>query len=280
MTKKPTEVAAHPFDEAIRLAPVSDHVFEGQTHPGYANMVGPYGGVTAAQVINAVLIHPERLGEPIALTVNFAAALADGPLRVEARPARTNRSTQHWEIQMRQTAPGGEAVVATATAVTALRRQTLRVTEQAMPEVPAPHDVPRPTAKARVEWVKRYEMRPIEGGFPQSWSGQDEGSSRSRLWVRDNPPRNLDFASLTAMADVFFPRIWLRRAQLVPLGTVSMTVYFHASAQQLAECGEDHLLGQVQGQAFADGFFDHSGQLWSQSGHLLATTHQVVYFKE
>jgi acyl-coenzyme A thioesterase PaaI-like protein len=65
-------------------------------------MVGPFGGITAAQALNAVLQHPQRLGEPVSLTVNFCAALADGPFTVTARPARTNRSTQHWVIEIQQ----------------------------------------------------------------------------------------------------------------------------------------------------------------------------------
>ena len=48
-------------------------------------MIGPFGGVTAAQALNAVLQHPQRLGEPVAFTVNFATALADGPFLVQAR---------------------------------------------------------------------------------------------------------------------------------------------------------------------------------------------------
>jgi len=31
---------------------------------------------------------------------------------------------------------------------------------------------------------------------------------------------------------------------------------------------------------FHDGFFDQSGYLWSETGIMLATTHQLVYFKE
>ena len=68
-------------------------------------MVGPFGGITAAQMLQAVLQHPQRLGDPVSLTVNFAAALADGPFTVQARPARTNRSTQHWVIEMLQQRP-------------------------------------------------------------------------------------------------------------------------------------------------------------------------------
>ena len=44
--------------------------------------------------------------------------------------------------------------------------------------------------------------------------------------------------------------------------------------------GTGHLLVQAQGQGFVGGYFDHAGQLWDEAGDLLATTHQVVYYKE
>lgn len=264
------------FDDAIALQPHADGSFAGHTSPAYANMVGPFGGITAAQALNAVLQHPQRLGEPVSLTVNFCAALSDGPFTVNARPARTNRSTQHWTIEIQQR---GE-VVMIATAFTAVRRDTFAATEHAMPAVPPPTEVALPTARGKVEWINRYEMRFVEGGFPATLDGTDHGESRTRLWVRDNPPRPLDFAALAALSDVFFPRLWRRRSQFVPLGTVTMTVYFHADSAQLAATGTGYLLGQAQGQTFRKGYFDHTAQLWNEAGDLLVTTHQVVYYKE
>ena len=58
-----------------------------------------------------------------------------------------------------------------------------------------------------------------------------------------------------------------------------MTVYFHADSGQLAATGSGYLLGQAQGQAYRNGFFDQTGQLWNRQGQLLASTHQIVYFK-
>lgn len=266
----------HAFDAAIALAPQGEGDWLGHTSPAYANMIGPFGGVTAAQALNAVLQHPQRLGEPIAFTVNFAAALADGAFLAQARPARTNRSTQHWTVEIRQ----GERTVLTATAVTAVRRETWGATEMPMPEVPRPQDVPPPSRAGRVEWINRYDMRFIEGGLPPAWDGTHGRNSRTQLWVRDNPPRPLDFASLTAMADVFFPRIWRRRATMTPIGTVSMTIYFHAGQAQLQATGAGYLLGQAQAQAFRNGYFDQTAQLWNEAGELLGTTHQVVYYRE
>lgn len=266
----------HPLDVATWLEPQREGLFRGETSSHYANMVGPFGGVIAAKVLNAVLLHPARLGEPVAFTVNYAGPIADGEFAVEARPARTNRSTQHWVLTMMQ----AEQTVLTATAVTALRRETWSAAELEAPKVAPPGDLPVPRGRRPVEWIHRYDMRFISGGVPEVWDGRDHGVSRTQLWMRDDPPRALDFASLTAMADVFFPSIWRRRARLVPLGTVSMTVYFHADAAQLAATGTGYLLGQAQAQMFRKGYFDHAAQLWNESGDLLATTHQVVYYKE
>ena len=129
-------------------------------------------------------------------------------------------------------------------------------------------------------WLHRYEMRHISGGLPAPWNGQLGDHCLSQLWMRDAPARPLDFCALAALADLFFPRVWLRRAHLVPAGTVSITVYFHAGAQQLAATGDGYLLGQARAQEFRNGFFDQTGQLWDTGGTLLATTHQIAYFKE
>ncbi len=290
MTRPPAVMVHHPFDEALALTPVAGTAaehgleapahFEGRPHAAYANMVGPFGGVTAAQMLQAVLQHPHLLGEPVALTVNFAAGVADAPFRVEARPVRTNRSTQHWTVSLLQTdAQGVDSVVITATAVTAARRSTWSAVDVPMPAVPTPADTARLKAPGRVRWTGRYEMRPVAGPIPVHWDGA-ESDSLTQLWMRDDPPRPLDFLSLAAMADVFFPRVWRRRAVMTPVGTVSMTVYFHVGREELAACGEGYLLGQARSQSFFNGFFDQSAELWNEAGHLLATTHQIVYYKE
>lgn len=268
-------MSRHLFDEAVDLQAQVDGSWLGHTSAAYANMVGPFGGITTAQALTAVLRHPQRLGDPVALTVNFCAAVNDGAFVLQARPMRTNRSTQHWVIEMRQ---AGQ-VVFTGTAVTAVRRDTWSLDEEVMPACPPPHDVPLSQVVAPMEFVKRYEQRPITGGLPTTWDGRGD-CSLTRLWMRDQPPRPLDFASLSALSDIFFPRLYIRRAIYVPVGTVSLTIYFHADCEQVAQTGSGYLLGQARAQAFRNGYFDHTGQLWNEAGALLVTTHQLAYYKE
>ena len=215
-----------------------------------------------------------RLGNPVAFTVNFCAGVADGAFDIDARPARTNRSTQHWTIELTQ----NRRVVVTATAVTAVRRATFSSIESHMPAAVPAHQLQR-SAPASLPWTHRYDMRALTGHLPTVWDGT-EGDTLTQVWVRDVQQRTIDFVSLTALADSFFPRVYLRRRTFVPIGTVSMTVYFHADAAELAALGSSFVFGQAEAQCFFNGFFDHSAQLWSEEGTLLATTHQVVYFKE
>lgn len=279
-------MSQHPFDQFIALTAKGHGHFAGQAQPSYWNMVGPFGGVVAATATQAVMLHPERLGEPVSITANFCAAMGPGAFEVLARPVRTNRSTQHWFVEISQMGDKGETqAVLTATLVTATRRETWSLSDMPMPQVPPAANVPLPTQPAPVEWINRYEMRQISGGIPGHFDGQvneadSAYASLSQLWLRDQPPRPLDFCSLTALADVFYPRIWMRRRVRVPVGTVSMTVYFHAGSAQLAEVGQASILGQARGQVFQNGFFDQSAMLWSADGRALASTHQTVYYKE
>src|SRR6478609_1005992 len=156
----------HPFDDAIALSALHDGRYAGATSPAYANMVGPFGGVTGATLLNAVLQHPARLGEPSALT--------DGGFEIEARPVRTNRSTQHWIVELLQ---NGE-VAATATAVCALRRETWSAPEaQAPQDLPPPDSLPRGDLSGRPAWVRRYDMRFAHGGMPEAFDGQEQADS-------------------------------------------------------------------------------------------------------
>lgn len=264
----------HPLDNALALSPASAGRWQGQTSAAYANMVGPFGGTTAATLLAAVLAEQDVLGEPVAFTVNFAAPVADGAFAIVTRALRTNRSTQHWFVEMIQE----DATVASATAVTALRRETWGETDADFPQVPPPGELAPPRPAKRPPWTRYYDMRFVDG---EPW-GEGSGGhpSRSRLWMRDEPLRPLDFLSLAALCDVFLPRIFVRRPRLVPIGTVSMTTYFHATGEDLDAVGSEHVLGVAQANHFGRGYFDQSAEVWANSGVLLASTHQVVYYKE
>ena len=46
------------------------------------------------------------------------------------------------------------------------------------------------------------------------------------------------------------------------------------------DTAETHLLATARALNYHDGFFDQSGELWGTQGQMLASTHQLVYFKD
>ena len=267
----------HPLDLATTLDNPGADVRIGRTSEDYWAFVGPFGGASAAILMRAVMDHPQRLGDPLALTVNYCAPLAKGVYEVHAKPARTNRSTQHWTLELRQ---GGETIL-TGTAVTAVRRDSFSHAPVVPPQVPPPGDV----AAYRMReggpaWVNRYEFRFAEGA-PRfgALDGGEPHSALSHLWMRDAPPRPLDHVALAGLSDAFIARIFHVQGQMTPFGTVSLTTYFLGTADELARQGNRHLLGVADAKRFHRNYFDQSIELWSADGALLATGVQVAYFK-
>lgn len=268
-------MSSHVFDQAVALKPVTDHLYHGHTSDAYANMVGPFGGLTAAVLLNAVLQHPNRLGDPVSLTVNFAGPVATGDYEIETTALRTNRSTQHWLILQKQ---NGE-VVTSATALFATRRKTLSEQVLRAPASATPESLPRVDLRIR-NWFRQYDFRFVHGIPLQPRPAGQPADTESLLWVRDDPARPLDYLSLTAMGDVFAPRIFMLRESFTPSGTVSMTHYFHATGEELEKVGTGFLQGRAQASRLHHNYSDQVAHLWSEDGLLLLTSTQSVYFKE
>ena len=58
-----------------------------------------------------------------------------------------------------------------------------------------------------------------------------------------------------------------------------MTTYFHADADDLAADDSIAVLGVADAKIFHKSYADQTGELWSAGGRLLASTHQIAYFK-
>lgn len=267
----------HPFDKALQFTGEPANRV-GTPSADYQNMVGPFGGITAAQLLQAVLEHPDCEGSPVALTINYL-----GPIKSEAfeiRPTllRANRSNQHWRIELVQ----GVETQCSAICVLAKRKETWCNEEVLYPEVAGYETLTgMPEFPGMMAWIKQYEMRFICGGlFEPADSGVGVNSSESILWIADKPSRKLDFTSLTAIADAFFPRLLIKRKKMVPFGTVSLTVHFHVTQEELEGISSTAVLGKATASKFAANYFDQTAELWSEDKRLLVTSSQMVYYKE
>jgi len=266
----------HLFDDATRVT-AGDSRWQGRTSDDYWAFVGPFGGATAATILRALIDHPQRAGDPLSLTVNFCAPITEGAFDLDVRLIKANRSTQHWCVELSQ---GGAEVATLATAVFAERRPSWSHQSVEFPKSP-PFEQIQPYPKVAAPWVKQYDFRFIDGDPDFSGAkGDGPASAFSRLWIGDRVPRKIDMLSLMSMSDAFFGRIFHARRELVPFGTVSLTTYFHADSEELAAAEDiNRVLAVADAKIFHKSYGDQAGELWSPQGRLLATTHQIAYFK-
>jgi acyl-CoA thioesterase len=269
--------AMHPLDSVTALTALGDSRYRCRTNEFYANWTGPFGGFTAAALMRAVMEHPKRHGDPVALTVNFCSPIADGEFEISLKEMRTGRSTQHWSLELTQ----GGAVAATASVVCGSRRDVWSHCPTSPPDIPPPEQVPHYNNDRHKGWLRQYDMRFREGEVDfEAPAGSPLRSPRSVLWMRDAPARPLDFISLACMSDAFIIRSFVARGQFSPVGTVTMTTFFHGDEAALKAQGTDYVLGMADANIFAGGFADQKAELWGRDGRLLATSTQIVWYKE
>lgn len=270
-------MSPHPLDIATALQAVEPGRWRGQTHKAYSNTVGFFGGYVTACLLRGVLDDPRRQDVPIAMTVNFCAPLAEGPFEVGVRDVRTGRSTQHWLAELSQES----GTVATASIVCGAHRAVWSHQPASAPSAPPPDSVEVFSPFARSGWFQQYEMRFVEGA--PDFSAGDMAMPRaawSKLWLRDSGARALDHLSLAAMADAFVIRAFVARPKLVPASTVTMTTFFHGTREEIGAQGTAPLLCTADAHVFKDGFADQTAHLWGQGGRLLATSTQIVWYRE
>jgi acyl-CoA thioesterase len=267
----------HPLDEATRLERLGPETLAGQTSKHYANMGGPFGGFTAAVLLRAVMEDERRQGAPVALTVNYCAAIAEGAFEISCRERRTGKSTQHWSLELTQ----GDRVAATASVVCGTRRPVWSHVTASPPAAPPADKVPVFDYGNRFGWLNCYEMRFDKGAV--DFAPRDPNDLRepvTLVWMRDKPDRPLDYIALAALSDAFIIRAFVVRGVFTAVGTVSLTTFFHADEEAMRAQGAAPLLGHATAHVFSGGFFDQAAELWGKDGRLLATSTQIVWYKE
>lgn len=264
----------HSFDDALALT-VSEKTdmrarFTGTTPAAYQNMIGPFGGVSAAMLAQGLKQSARDDLDLVSITTDFMTGMKEGPYALSSICHRAGRSTQFWAANIQQ--EGASSPALRATAIFGERRETVEWTEGEMPDAPPPEDCagfkpPRP-------WAEHISIRPC-----LNTDIFNATTTQNALWVKFTEPRLLDDIGLVCLADTPTPRVFFVVQDFAVLSTISMTVYLHASREDLAEAGADWVMIDANAGRGGGGFYDQHARIWSRAGKLLATTQQIVWYK-
>ena len=259
--------------DLTHVAPGRWRTFAG---PEWANPGGGlWGGYAIGLAIRVLEAEPEAVGEALSLTLTYIAATPAGPLDIRTRRIRQGGSVGVWEVEL---LPAGSDQVGVHAIVTVARRPaTPPFAFAKMPVAPDPESLPAPPPPSeamRHYGAASFERRSMEG-FPPA-PGTD---SRSLAWVRSRRGP-LDKALLGMITDNSAPRAMYALGPTIRTTTLTLTAYLHATAEELAEIGDDYILVECEGRVGGGGASDERSSYWSRSGKLLATSEQLAWYRE
>jgi acyl-CoA thioesterase len=238
----------------------------------YQARYGMFGGWTAAVALRSVLQSADGQDTPAALTINYIDAIAPGTeIIMRVRQIGGGRSVHHWQVDALTTPD--ERPVAVALVVLSERRPSDGMTQPSMPPVPAPEEVEEEW-RPPIRCGEQVLLRPI-AGFPPF--GRHD--TRSLAWVHETSGRRIDHVQLAFLSDAYPPRAFFWSDGPRTAATMSLSVYFHATRDEIASIGDDYVLNEATGTRGADSISGQQACLWSRNGTLLATTEQLVWYR-
>jgi acyl-CoA thioesterase len=265
-------MAAGDLDRALAVRPIAEGQWAVRADPHYEAANGMFGGWAAAIALRAVAAHDDSPARPSALTVNFVRQILPGTeLVARTRCVGASRSVSHWLCELDPV--DGDETFATASIVLTTRRDTDAHIDVVMPDSPEP-DTVDPVFPIQAPGGGRLSMRPIDG-FPPF----GRTSTESTAWVRDLSGRAVDHAQLAFLADHRPPRSWYWGEGPRPSATLTLSVWFHATDDELAAVGDDEVLSEAFGVRGAQATSEEHARLWSRSGVLLASSVQLAWYR-
>jgi acyl-CoA thioesterase len=237
--------------------------------PQYEANSGMFGGWTAALLLKTILSEAESAGSASAMTVNFVNRVVPGA-RLEVRTIRLGggRSLTHWRCDVLSE----NSLLATAVVVLADRKESSVHTEVKMPAAPPHASIQLAILPGTFGSV--VEVRPTlgDGLFNQT-------TTRSLNWERDGSGRPMDAVQLAFLSDLGAPRIFFVSDGPRPSSTITLSIYFHATSEELAACSDDYILCDMVGTRANAATIASRKDMWGRNGALLATSEQLCWFR-
>lgn len=257
------------------LTPAGAGRWSTQAGPEWKNPNGPlWGGYPVGLCMAVLQAEPDAVGEPLSITLTYVAALTEGAIDIRTRRLRQGGSIGVWEVDLRPAGAEGTSVHAIVTL--ARRPSTPPFAFAEMPQAPDPDSLPQPQSPGG---VRHFGAQAFERRTAETFPIKPSADSRSLAWVR--PRRGAWTKPLLGMlTDNSPPRAFYAFGHDVMTTTLSLTVYLHATEAEVAAAGSDYLLVEYEGRVGGGGASDERSSYWRRDGKLLATSEQLVWYRQ
>jgi acyl-CoA thioesterase len=256
-------------------APVGRPIaFAAEVAPGWRAGRGPHGGYLAAMLTRALMAavaEPQRA--PRSLTIHYARAPVDGPVRIETVIERRGRSLSTVSARMQQDGK----LIALALAAFSVAWDGPEISTIEMPDVAAAD--PGDSSGAFIEngapqFTEHIIIQPRLGGVPFAGSEQPMEVAG---WLGLAEERPIDAPMLAFLSDALIPAPFMRTAEPVAAPTIDLTVHFRVAMPRTPHPDPREMcLVRTRTSSIQEGFFEEDGWIWAADGTLLAQSRQLA----
>jgi acyl-CoA thioesterase len=254
------------FDRGTAVEPLGPNRFRGLPEPRWNIGNAPNGGYLVTIALSALsdgLPHPD----PVAVSAHFATRTESGaPLQVEVEPVRAGKSHSTAVAWLRQEGTTRVHVTATYGDLEAMTGPTNIQSER--PAFPPPDQCVPAEGPALPSFIRQFDLRLL----PETamWAvGRPSGRAEMAGWIRLKDGRRPDPHSLVMFADSFPPTVFnLFTAKWVP--TLELTVHVRGRpAPGWVQC-------RFQTRYLINGYLEEDGEIWDETGTLVALSRQLA----
>jgi acyl-CoA thioesterase len=265
--------------DLFALSPAGHGRWQVVVPEGWAQGRGAFGGLVVGwmtRAAEAAEVDSERTVRT--LCAHIVGPVQVGPATLVVEPLREGSGVSTRAVKLLQpTRNGAEELLAHAVVSLGRRRVADRdFTRGSAPQAPAASslDVAPIAPPLGPEFAQNLEFRPVRG-VPMSAPGEASSGGATTLGhVRSRtPPKRVDAAYLAAIADAYWPSIYVTEEALRPMATLAFTLDLVSDPAALDP--EQAFLIETRALAARDGFVVEDRSIFSADGTLVALNRQT-----
>lgn len=258
------------FARASALTRADDTTWQGEIPPGWDIFGKANGGFLLGIAARSGVLTSGR-PDPVTITGHFLAPAPTGPISVATEILKEGRrfATVRSEIY----SGSGQILLAALGSYGDLAPGDAPERVAAVqPELPPVEDCVRvePTATLPPPFMGRVDLRLHPDDIPSGRAGPD-GQIRLRGWFRWRDSEPLDTVGLIVAADAFPPTAFSADLPVGWVPTLELTT--HVRERPVPD---DWLRCSFTTRFITGGFIEEDGELWAESGRLIAQSRQLA----
>ncbi len=260
----------HQFDRDIALQKQDQTQFRGEVSNNWSINNIPNGGYLMAILANAMSQCSDKQATPV-LTVNYLSRCNADEVRLSVE--QLSQSKQFNRLQIRLIQEGREKAWAFGTFAVETDACMIDRMETSPPAIVEPEKCVAFPAMPTYTLFDQLDVRldPSCAGWMQ---GNLAEQSELRGWVKFKQDRAFDIFALMLMADAFPPAVFASQGMVAWVPTLEFSVNVRKVSQtQWLQC-------VFRTRFITCGLLEEDGQMWDQSGELVAISRQIAQFRK